>query len=38
MKFKHVEAKADISGGKPCIKGTRISIDVILEWLANRAA
>lgn len=37
MKFKYIEAKADVLGGKPCIKGTRISIDLILEWLANGA-
>ena len=25
-------------GGKPCIKDTRISVQLILEWLASGAA
>ena len=30
----HIEANPEIMFGKPCIKGTRIPIDLILEKLA----
>jgi uncharacterized protein (DUF433 family) len=33
--FAHIEANAEILGGKPCIKGTRISIEFILELVAS---
>ncbi|MCH8923362.1 MAG: DUF433 domain-containing protein [Planctomycetes bacterium] len=26
-----------VLGGKPCIKGTRISVEMILEWIASGA-
>ncbi len=26
-----------ILGGKPCVKGTRISVDMILEWIGSGA-
>lgn len=38
MKFEHLEAKPDVFGGKLCIKGTRISVQLVLEWLANGAS
>ena len=28
-----IEINPDICFGKPCIKGTRLSISIILEWL-----
>ena len=37
MPFQYLEAKKDILSGKMCIKGTRISADMVLEWLANGA-
>jgi uncharacterized protein (DUF433 family) len=27
-----------ILGGKPCIRGTRISVEMILEWFASGAS
>ena len=35
--FKFISANADILGGKPIIKDTRISVELILEWLATGA-
>lgn len=37
MQFTHLHSNLDILGGKMCIKGTRISVDVLLEWLSNGA-
>ena len=37
MVFQHISRDPDILGGKPCIKGTRISVQVLLEWLASGA-
>jgi uncharacterized protein (DUF433 family) len=37
MDYKHhIETKSEVRFGKPCIKGTRISVDDVLGWLANR--
>lgn len=33
--FDYITADPEILGGKPIIKGTRISVQLILEWLAN---
>jgi len=38
MVFQHITAEPGILGGKPCIKGTRISIQVLLEWIASGAS
>ena len=35
--FISIVAKADTLGGKPIIRGTRISVEMILEWLASGA-
>ncbi len=35
--FPHIAADPSVLGGKPCIKGTRISVEVILEWIASGA-
>jgi uncharacterized protein (DUF433 family) len=35
MSFENIVSNPDVLGGKPCIRGTRISIQLILEWLAN---
>lgn len=32
---KHLEIRSDKRFGKPCIKGTRISVYDVLNWLAN---
>ncbi|MBX2905445.1 MAG: DUF433 domain-containing protein [Taibaiella sp.] len=34
MKTEHIEQKADVLGGKPVIKNTRIGVDLILQKLA----
>lgn len=33
--FKHIISNPQILNGKPCIKGTRISIELIMEWLST---
>lgn len=38
MDYKYLESKRDVQGGKVCVKGTRISADIILEWMANGAS
>ena len=37
MKYPLIVSDADILGGKPCIKGTRVSVQLILEWIATGA-
>lgn len=32
---EHITTDPDVLVGKPCIKGTRISVELILGWLAN---
>jgi uncharacterized protein (DUF433 family) len=34
-KYQHIVFDKNILGGKPILKGTRISVELILEWLAN---
>ena len=36
--FDRITADPTILGGKPCIKGTRISVDFLLELLAQGAS
>ncbi len=31
----HIEIRSDKRFGKPCIKGTRISVYDVLNWLSN---
>ena len=38
MVFNHIVSDPSILGGKPIIKGSRISVQLILEWLANGAS
>lgn len=38
MSFDHIESTPGILGGKPCIKGTRISVELILETIASGAS
>jgi uncharacterized protein (DUF433 family) len=36
MNYKeYIEIKAETRFGKPCIKGTRISVYDVLNWLSN---
>jgi uncharacterized protein (DUF433 family) len=35
--FPHIVADFKVLGGKPCIKGTRISVEFILEVVASGA-
>ena len=37
MEFKHIISDPGILGGKPIIKGSRISVQIILEMLASGA-
>jgi uncharacterized protein (DUF433 family) len=37
-KYKYITSDKEILGGKPIILGTRISIDMILEWIASGAS
>lgn len=37
MKFDLLIINPAIQGGKVCVKDTRISVEVILEWLASGA-
>jgi uncharacterized protein (DUF433 family) len=34
----HIHSDPEILGGKPVIKGTRISVELILEYLADGAS
>lgn len=36
-KFDKIVSNPEILGGKPCIAGTRISVEIILEWIASGA-
>lgn len=33
-----IQSDPGILGGKPCIRGTRISVELILEWVASGAS
>lgn len=35
--FDYIVSNPNILNGKPCISGTRISVDIILEWIATGA-
>ena len=35
--FQYLAADPAILGGKLCLKGTRISVQIVLEWLASGA-
>jgi len=37
-RFSKIISNPEILGGKPCISGTRISVDIILEWIASGAS
>ena len=37
-KFDFISTNSRILGGKPCIKGTRISVEFILELVASGAS
>ncbi|MCK6693106.1 MAG: DUF433 domain-containing protein [Thermoanaerobaculia bacterium] len=38
MEFKHIVSNPAILGGKPVIRGSRISVQLILEWIASAAS
>ncbi|HRK32567.1 MAG TPA: DUF433 domain-containing protein [Tepidisphaeraceae bacterium] len=37
MNFDRINSKPGILGGKPCIRGTRISVQLIVEMIAGGA-
>ena len=38
MEFKYIVSDPDILAGKPIIKGSRISVQLVLEWIASGAS
>ncbi len=36
-RFSHISATPSLLGGKPCLTGTRISVELIMEWIASGA-
>ncbi len=36
--FKHIISNPEVLNGKPCIAGTRISVELILEWASSGAS
>lgn len=38
MGFQHIISNPEILNGKPILKGTRISVDIVLEWVASGAS
>ena len=38
MKYPLIVSDIAILSGKPCIKGSRISVQLILEWIASGAS
>lgn len=30
----HIHSERDVMGGKPVIRGTRITVEIVLDWLA----
>jgi uncharacterized protein (DUF433 family) len=37
VKYEHITFDKSILGGKPILKGSRISVEIILEWVASGA-
>ena len=35
--FLHIVSDPEILNGKPCIIGTRISVELVMEWLGTAA-
>jgi uncharacterized protein (DUF433 family) len=35
--FDRIVSTPGLLGGKPCIRGTRISVEMVLEWMASGA-
>ena len=31
---EHIEVRPDVMGGKPVIRDTRITVEIVLDWLA----
>lgn len=36
--MSRIVSDPQILGGKPCIQGTRVSVEMILEWMASGAS
>ena len=37
IRYEHITSDKSILGGKPILRGSRVSVEVVLEWVASGA-